>query len=154
MIRARACARDGDVLVVSCSARVQGDPVSVSVMLRHLIILAGALSVIAAPAQADDSVASATLSSAALSVAQPAGYASLQDRYSAPDARNARRQGDVVPALRVIAEVRRRYPGADVLDAELEGGASPRYVIKILTQDGRRVDVVADARTGQILFER
>ncbi|WP_291844059.1 PepSY domain-containing protein [Maricaulis sp.] len=113
-------------------------------MSRYLIILAGALSVIAAPAGADGP---------AIAV-QPTGYASLQDRYSAPEARDARRQGDVVPALRVISEVRRRYPGADVLDAELEGGASPRYVIKILTQDGRRVDVVADARTGQILYER
>jgi len=120
----------------------------VSVMLRHLIILAGALSVIAAPANASGPDASTR------TAVQPAGYASLQDRYSAPEARNARRQGDVVPALRVISEVRRRYPGADVLDAELEGGNAPRYVIKILTRDGRRVDVVADARTGQILFER
>lgn len=58
------------------------------------------------------------------------------------------------PALRVISAVRQRYPGAEVLDAELEGGAAPRYVIKILTGDGRRVDVVADARTGRILYER
>ena len=145
MIRARACIRDGDVLVVCCSARVQGEPVSVSVMLRNLLILAGALSVFAAPAGADGNDAA---------VVEPAGYANLQDRYTAPEARDARRQGDVVPALRVISEVRRRYPGADVLDAELEGGGSPRYVIKILTREGRRVDVVADARTGQILFER
>jgi len=145
MIPAKACGRDGDVLVVCCSARVQGEAASIGVMLRRLIILCGALSVIAAPALADGP---------AVSSVQPAGYASMQDRYTAPQARDARRQGNVVPALRVISEVRRRYPGADVLDAELEGGASPRYVIKILTQDGRRVDVVADARTGQILFER
>ena len=44
--------------------------------------------------------------------------------------------------------------GRFVLDVELEGGAAPRYVIKILTRDGRRVDVVADARTGRILYER
>jgi peptidase YpeB-like protein len=144
MTRARGCGEDGHVLVVSCSERVQGERVSVSAMLRHLVILAGALSVFAAPALADGPASSA----------QPAGYASLQDRYTAPEARDARRQGDVVPALRVISEVRRRYPGADVLDAELEGGAQPRYVIKILTRDGRRVDVVADARTGQILYER
>ena len=41
-----------------------------------------------------------------------------------------------------------------VLDAELERGPTPRYIIKILTRDGRRVDVVADARTGRILYER
>lgn len=77
-----------------------------------------------------------------------------QDRLTGQDARREREQGDIVPALRVISAVRRAYPGADVLDAELERGNPPRYVIKIRTQDGRRIDVVADARTGRILYER
>ncbi|MBO6797130.1 PepSY domain-containing protein [Maricaulis sp.] len=77
-----------------------------------------------------------------------------RDRYTAGEARDARRQGDVVPAIRVISQVRQRYPRASVLDAELEGGSNPRYIVKILTEDGRRIDVVADARTGAILFER
>jgi uncharacterized membrane protein YkoI len=114
-------------------------------MLRHLVIIAAAVCAFAIPA-------------AAQSFGKP-GDGAMQnrdprDRYTAGEARDARRQGDVVPALRVISAVRQRYPGADVLDAELEGGAAPRYVIKILTRDGRRVDVVADARTGQILYER
>ncbi len=113
-------------------------------MLRHLIIIAGAFCAFAVPAAAQ---------------AKPDDFGMVQsrdprDRYTPSEARDARRQGDVVPALRVISTVRQRYPGAEVLDAELEGGASPRYVIKILTRDGRRVDVVADARTGQILYER
>ncbi|MEE2527059.1 PepSY domain-containing protein [Hyphobacterium sp. HN65] len=78
----------------------------------------------------------------------------MQNRLSSGQARDARDSGDVLPALRVISIVRSRYPGADVLDAELERGGSPRYIIKILTREGRRIDVVVDARTGQILYER
>lgn len=78
----------------------------------------------------------------------------MQDRLSSGQARDARNSGDVLPALRVISIVRNRYPGADVLDAELEQGGSPRYIIKILTREGRRIDVVVDARSGQILYER
>ena len=115
-------------------------------MLRHLIIIAGALCAFAVPAAAQAKPDDGMLAS--VQTRDP------RDRYTPSEARDARRQGDVVPALRVISTVRQRYPGAEVLDAELEGGASPRYVIKILTRDGRRVDVVADARTGQILYER
>jgi uncharacterized membrane protein YkoI len=114
-------------------------------MLKHLVIIAGALACFAVPAAAQ---AQASYMEASLQNRDP------RDRYTAGEARDQRQQGNVVPALRVISAVRQRYPGADVLDAELEGGASPRYVIKILTSDGRRVDVVADARTGQILYER
>ena len=62
--------------------------------------------------------------------------------------------GRVLPALQVIRTVRQRYSDAEVIDAELEQGARPRYIIKILTEDGRRVDVVVDAQTGSILYER
>ena len=78
----------------------------------------------------------------------------VQDRLSSGQARDARNSGNVLPALRVISIVRSRYPGAEVLDAELEQGSSPRYIIKILTREGRRIDVVVDARTGQIIAER
>ncbi|MED5548908.1 MAG: PepSY domain-containing protein [Pseudomonadota bacterium] len=116
-------------------------------MMRHLLIIAGAFASVLVPL--------ATVSDADASVAM----VQKQDhdprgRYSPSEARDERQQGNIVPALRVINDVRRRYPGANVLDAELEGGAAPRYVIKILTSDGRRVDVVADARNGRILYER
>lgn len=110
-------------------------------MLKQLIIIAALLASIAVPAAAEAQKGAAPQS-------DPRG------RYSPSEARDARRQGDVVPALRVINAVRQRYPGAEVLDAELQGGAAPRYIVRILTRDGRRLDVVADARTGQILFER
>jgi len=116
-------------------------------MMRHLLIIAGAFASVLTPlAAAPD--AQASVASVAVQGQDPRG------RYTPNEARDARRQGDIVPALRVINAVRQRYPGADVLDAELEGGAAPRYVVKILTSDGRRVDVVADARTGRILYER
>lgn len=110
-------------------------------MLKNLVITFGVVSALLVPG---------TVS------AQPLDWKMFQsrDRYTAGEARDARRQGDVVPAIRVISQVRQRYPRASVLDAELEGGSNPRYIVKILTEDGRRVDVVADARTGAILFER
>lgn len=78
----------------------------------------------------------------------------VRNRYSADEARSAVQSGQVLPALQVIRTVRQRYSRADVIDAELEQGARPRYIIKILTEDGRRVDVVVDAQTGNILYER
>jgi uncharacterized membrane protein YkoI len=77
-----------------------------------------------------------------------------QDRWSVDDARRGREEGEIVPALRVISAVRERYPGAEVLDAEVVEDNPPQYVIKIRTRDGRRVDVIADAQTGRILYER
>lgn len=123
------------------SGRVQRGSYSVCRMLKKLVVIIG--------------VASSLLAPVAVS-AEPFGMKVFQsrDRYTAGEARDARRQGDVVPAIRVISQVRQRYPRANVLDAELERGANPRYIVKILTEDGRRIDVVADARTGAILFER
>lgn len=78
----------------------------------------------------------------------------MRNNYSAGQARDARDSGDVLPALRAISIVRGRYPGAEVLNAQLRGGSSPQWVVTILTREGRRVDVIVDARTGQILGER
>ena len=113
-------------------------------MLRTLIIIAAAFSAIGVPAvtQAE---------AAGLETAQSRD---MRDRYTPGEARVQREQGNLVPAIRVIGDVRRLYPNAEVLDAELEGGSQPRYIVKILTADGRRIDVVADARTGAILSER
>jgi uncharacterized membrane protein YkoI len=110
-------------------------------MLRHLIIIAAVLASAAAPAAADAQKG-------------PGMDQDPRGRLSPSEARDARQQGSVVPALRVISAVRQRYPGAEVLDAELQGGAAPRYIVRILTREGRRLDVVADARTGQLLYER
>jgi uncharacterized membrane protein YkoI len=116
----------------------------VSAMLRTLLICAVAAIATSMPATA----------SAEDSWTDNFSIGNPQDRWTAEDARTGVEQGEIVPALRVISQVRRQYPGADVLDAELERGNPPRYIIKIRTQDGRRIDVVADARTGRILYER
>ncbi|MBR9826729.1 MAG: hypothetical protein GYB36_13165 [Alphaproteobacteria bacterium] len=113
-------------------------------MLKKLIILTSLLSLTCTPAFAADPA----------TVFAELQNSDMRDRYTAGQARDSRNSGDVVPAIRVISQVRQRYPNAQVLDAELEGGSDPRYVVKILTADGRRVDVVADARTGRILYER
>jgi len=113
-------------------------------MLRKLIILTGLVSLLSAPVAA----ASTMTMDTTLQNRDP------RDRYTAGEARDSRQSGDVVPAIRVISQVRQRYPNAQILDAELEGGGDPRYVVKVLTADGRRIDVVADARTGRILYER
>ena len=83
-----------------------------------------------------------------------AGAQGMQNNYSAGQARDARDSGDVLPALRVISIVRGRYPGAEVLNAQLQGGSSPQYVVTILTREGRRVNVIVNAQTGQIIGER
>lgn len=112
--------------------------------MRTLIIIAAAFSAIGVPAVTH-------AEAAGLETAQ---NRDMRDRYTPGEARVQREQGNLVPAIRVIGDVRRLYPNAEVLDAELEGGNQPRYIVKILTADGRRIDVVADARTGAILSER
>lgn len=126
------------------SGRVQGAALTVSAMLKTLIISTTALFAAALPATAE----------AQSLTRERQDLVTTQDRFTADQVRDQRERGEIVPALRVISAVRREYPGADVLDAELERGPSPQYVIKILTADGRRLDIVADARTGQILYER
>lgn len=60
-------------------------------------------------------------------------------------------QTSIVPMRTAIAAVRRAYPGADVLDGHLVNAGNPYYVIRILTREGRRLDVRVDARTGRVL---
>jgi uncharacterized membrane protein YkoI len=77
-----------------------------------------------------------------------------RSRYSADEARDARRSGDLLPVRDVINIVRRQYPGAQVLDTQLMRTSSPHYVVRILNRDGRRIDVRVDARTGRIMSAR
>ncbi|CAN7563717.1 PepSY domain-containing protein [Caulobacter sp. LjRoot300] len=62
-------------------------------------------------------------------------------------ARGGVQSGQLVPLGRVIEQIGRRTPGR-VLDAGLEG---PNYRVRWATADGRRIDFIVDARTGQIL---
>jgi uncharacterized membrane protein YkoI len=102
-----------------------------------------ALIVAAALAAALPSVA---LPSAALAQRGPdslgADWRERQDQ-----ARGGVQSGRLVPLSRVIEMISRRVPGR-VLDAGLEGR---NYRVRWATADGRRIDFIVDAETGQII---
>ena len=67
------------------------------------------------------------------------------------DARAGVKQGRYVPLFQVLNEIRRRTPGHQ-LDAGLEqSGTRAVYRVRWATNDGRRIDYIADAQTGAIL---
>ena len=68
-------------------------------------------------------------------------------RAQQDQARGGVQSGQLVPLSRVIEQISRRTPGR-VLDAGLEGS---NYRVRWATTDGRRIDFIVDARTGQIL---
>lgn len=96
------------------------------------------------------------LVAAALAAALP-GAASAQRRgpdslgadwrAQSDQARGGVQSGRLVPLSRVIEMISRRVPGR-VLDAGLEGR---NYRVRWATADGRRIDFIVDAETGQIL---
>jgi len=57
----------------------------------------------------------------------------------------------VVPLSQAVAAVRRAHPGAQVLSHRLVNSGNPYYVIRIVTRDGRRLDVRVDARSGRVI---
>jgi uncharacterized membrane protein YkoI len=68
-------------------------------------------------------------------------------RAQQDQARGGVQSGRLVPLSRVIEMISRRTPGR-VLDAGLEGR---NYRVRWATTDGRRIDFIVDAETGQIL---
>jgi uncharacterized membrane protein YkoI len=68
-------------------------------------------------------------------------------RAQQDQARGGVQSGRLVPLSRVIEMIGRRTPGR-VLDAGLEGR---NYRVRWATTDGRRIDFIVDAETGQIL---
>jgi uncharacterized membrane protein YkoI len=107
-------------------------------MKRYALLLTCLVAFAAADARASD-------------VAGEAQAFDPRSRYSADEARNQSQAGNVVPARVAIDNVRRRYPGAQVLDVELVRSGSPYYIVKILTQEGHRLDVRVDGTTGRVM---
>lgn len=68
-------------------------------------------------------------------------------RAQQDQARGGVQSGQLVPLSRVIEMIGRRVPGR-VLDAGLEGSY---YRVRWAAADGRRIDFLVDARTGQIV---
>jgi len=72
-------------------------------------------------------------------------------RQQQDQAREGVRQGRLLPLPMIIAQISRRYPGR-ALDAGLETFAGRSvYRVRWATQDGRRIDFIVDAMTGQVL---
>jgi uncharacterized membrane protein YkoI len=75
-------------------------------------------------------------------------------RRDQDNAREAVREGRILPLGRVLSKVQATYPGR-LLDAELvEGRGQPVYLIKLMTRDGNVAIVAADAASGRILSYR
>lgn len=69
-------------------------------------------------------------------------------------AREAVREGRVLPLGQVLARVQQKVPGR-LLDANLvERGGRTIYLIKMMTKDGNVAIVTADAASGKILNVR
>jgi uncharacterized membrane protein YkoI len=76
-----------------------------------------------------------------------------QWREQQEEARSAVREGHMAPLGSVIAGIGHRSAGRP-LDAGIEyQGARPVYRVRWLMNNGRRVDYLVDAATGQILSE-
>ncbi len=81
------------------------------------------------------------------------GGNSLGDGWSPreSEAREGVRGGRLVPLEAVIRNIARSNPG-QLLDAGLEDrGSRPVYRVRWQTNDGRRIDFIVDASTGQII---
>lgn len=88
---------------------------------------------------------------AALLVASAPAPLSAQNHERA---RSAVEAGEAKPLGKVLAAIARRYPGR-ALDAKLqERGDRLVYKIKWLARDGKVWEIVADARSGDILSAR
>lgn len=76
-----------------------------------------------------------------------AGWSPLQGGQ----AKNQVRAGQIVPLSTATEAVRRRIPGR-LLDAGLEpDGPRQVYRVRWAAADGRRLDIIADAATGQVI---
>ena len=72
-------------------------------------------------------------------------------RQQQDEARQLRRQRQIMPLEGVLQQLRRRTPGRQ-LDAGLEyQGDRAIYRVRWMTADGRRIDYMIDAATGQVL---
>ncbi len=111
-------------------------------MKRSLPILAGVLAAtLAGFARADPPA-----NRAARPDSLGAGWRQQQD-----EARQGVRQRRMIPLGQIIEQLRARIPGRQ-LDAGLEyDGDRPIYRVRWITKDGRRIDFMIDAATGQIL---
>lgn len=88
-------------------------------------------------------------------LAQPAhaqGFR-LQQNLTPDEARDSRKAGKTIPVREAVKIVRQRYDVRELLNAYTVANrdGSPRiHVVRIITGDGRRLDVQVNAQTGRI----
>ncbi|WP_221939168.1 PepSY domain-containing protein [Mycobacterium sp. KBS0706] len=76
----------------------------------------------------------------------PSGFADDHDR-----ARAARDRGDIRPLEDILPSVRQRFPG-DIVRIELENEHDHWiYEIRLISPDGRLLEVDVDARSGDVV---
>jgi uncharacterized membrane protein YkoI len=75
--------------------------------------------------------------------------------WSPNQARDARERGQIRPLKEIFRDLKRRYGGYQ-LNAELYASddGSMEYRVSWLTEDGRKIDLVVDAATGEIKSSR
>ena len=94
----------------------------------------------------------ALVSLSLLAAAPPVDSLGQGWRPQQDEVRAGRRAGQVIPLDQAIRAVQARIPGR-LLDAGLESGDNGRriYRMRWAAADGRRLDVLLDAATGQVL---
>ncbi len=77
-------------------------------------------------------------------------------RFTGEQARSACKSGDVMCARKALSIVKQRYPSLRHSTTYLTRGAGGQreYVVKMISHDGRMVEVRIDARTGRVLGSR
>jgi len=73
--------------------------------------------------------------------------------FSADEARDRRQGGQRLPMGRLRDVVRRQYPGCDIINDQLfkdRNGDPVAYQARIMTREGRLLNVHVDPRTGRV----
>jgi uncharacterized membrane protein YkoI len=77
----------------------------------------------------------------------------LQQSLTPDEARDSRRSGETIPVRDAVRIVRSRFDVAELLTAYTvadRDGSARVHVVRIITTDGRRLDVEVNARTGAV----
>jgi uncharacterized membrane protein YkoI len=100
----------------------------------------------------------AAILAALIAAAAPAAAQAAPDslgagwRQQQNEAQRGVREGRNLPLAQIVQMMQQRTPGR-LLDAGLEQGPGGRSVYRVrwATEDGRRIDFIVDAQSGQIL---
>lgn len=87
----------------------------------------------------------------AISCSIAPAHAGTDDRDQQARIRTAVQSGKIIPLPRILTLAQRRVPG-EILEVELEEEHDRfEYEVKIMTAEGRIMEITLDARTGAVL---